>query len=64
MNISLVLLIIIGFLLLNIISHYKKKLILPEAVWVLVFGAIYGCIYQTTSWGLPDIVLSSEIILY
>lgn len=64
MNVSLVLLIIIWFLLLNIISHYKKKLILPEAVWVLVFGAIYGCIYHTTSWGLPDIVLSSEVILY
>ncbi len=64
MNISLVLLIIIGFLLLNIISHYKKKLILPEVVWVLVLGAVYGCLYQTTSWWLPDIILSSEIILY
>jgi len=64
MNISLILLIIVGFLLLNIISHYKKKLILPEAVWVLIFGLIYGCMYNTTSWWLPDIVLSSEVILY
>lgn len=64
MNTTLILIVILGFLILNIISHYKKHLILPEVVWVLVLWALYGCLHQMTNWGLPDITLSSEVILY
>lgn len=64
MNTSLIVLIIVWFLFLNIISHYKKKLILPEVVWVLILWILYGCIYRVSNISLPDIQLSSEVILF
>ena len=64
MNTSVIILIIVWFLALNIISHYKQKLILPEVVWMLILGMLYGCLYQFTSMQLPDIVLSSQVILF
>lgn len=63
-NTGLIALCILGLLGLNVISHYKKSLILPEVVWILIGGLCYGMLYNNTNIGLPDIVLSPELILF
>jgi monovalent cation:H+ antiporter, CPA1 family len=63
-NTGLIALCILWLLGLNVISHYKKSLILPEVVWILIGGLLYGIFYHHSNIALPDIVLSPEVILF
>lgn len=64
MHTPLIILSILGLFGLNIISHYQKKLVLPEIVWVLIAGIFYGIAYINFPNTLENISLNPGIILY
>ena len=53
-------------ILFSAITHYSKKAsILPEVIWMLIMGIIYGLFQKyLPSSGLPELKLDSSIILH
>jgi len=54
---------VVGLVTLNALSYYSQRwMILPDVVWVLLLGVIYGSL--DLWWNVPPLNLSSELILY
>ncbi|UTV29483.1 cation:proton antiporter [Photobacterium atrarenae] len=50
---------------LNALTYYSHRTrLLPDIVWVLLLGVLYGFLSTTTELGLPEITLNSELVLY
>lgn len=46
------------------IGHYFRKSPLPIVCWFVLFGAAYGILRKSLFQGLPELLLSSDLILY
>ncbi len=50
---------------LNALSYYARRLtILPDIIWVLLLGIGYASIVHFGSFGLPELALNPDLILY
>jgi CPA1 family monovalent cation:H+ antiporter len=56
---------VVGLVGLNALSYYSmKRLVLPNVVWVLLIGVIYGALARFTNLGFPRIGLKPDLILW
>lgn len=55
-----------GILLFSSISHYSKSIhFLPEVIWMLIFGILYGIFQRYTNFiELPELSINPNLILY
>lgn len=50
---------------LNALTYYSSRVVIfPDIVWVLLLGVGYGLLSRYSALGLPEIVLSSQLVLY
>ena len=56
---------VLGLIGLNALSYYSRRImVLPDIVWVLLLGVMYGLLSNYTSFGFPKIALNAQLVLY
>ena len=56
---------VFGLVGLNALTYYSHRImVLPDIVWVLLLGVLYGILSRYAGLGLPDIALNSHLVLY
>ncbi len=62
---TLIIFVIFGFVILNALSYYSERLmLLPNVIWVLCLGMLYGAFKHFELLHLPEINLDPNIILF
>jgi CPA1 family monovalent cation:H+ antiporter len=58
--------IVVGMLLFSSISHYSKKTpLIPDVIWMLLFGILYGVSQQRIIlFQLPELEIEPSLILH
>ncbi len=63
--VSIVLFGVSGLVALNALSYYSHRwMIFPDIVWILLLGVLYGGVSHFFDWGLPELHLNPELVLY
>lgn len=58
-------LVVAGLVGLNALTYYSSRImVLPDIVWVLLLGVLYGYLSTISDLGLPDITLNAQLVLY
>ncbi|PSW07696.1 cation:proton antiporter [Photobacterium lipolyticum] len=56
---------VLGLVGLNALTYYSHRImVLPDIVWVLLLGVLYGFLSTYLGLGLPKITLNSQLVLY
>ena len=54
-----------GLITLNVIAHYADRFIrLPNIIWLLLLGVVYGAFSRFTQLPFPEINLNPEVVLF
>jgi len=57
--------VVTGLISLNALTYYSHRFkVLPDIIWVLLLGVLYGFLSSFSVLGLPKIVLNSQLILF
>ncbi len=63
--ITLIIFVISGLVALNALSYYSERLmLLPNVIWVLCLGMIYGALNHFELFHLPELYLDPNLILF